>query len=57
MTNPVNERLGRRRGNYTEKAHKKKVLQVVNKLAKECGGFRSDLAKSVLALEQGEVDS
>lgn len=53
MTNPVNERLGRKRGNYTERAQKKRIRQVANQLVKECGGWRSDLAKSYLVVEEG----
>lgn len=54
MTNPVNERLGRKRGDYTERARKNKVRQVACQLAKECGGFRSDLAKSYLQVTSEE---
>lgn len=54
--NPVNERLGRRRGNYAERAHKKKVRQVCNQLAQE-SGWKSDLARSCMeVLSDEEVE-
>ena len=37
MHNPVNERLGRKRGNYTERAHKKLVQKMCEQLDKETG--------------------
>jgi hypothetical protein len=42
--NPVNARLGR--NNYTARAHRKRVREVTNKLARETD-WRGDLARSV----------
>lgn len=46
MTNPVNARLGRKRGDYSARAHRKQVRRMVNRLAQETD-WRGDLARSV----------
>lgn len=56
MPNPVNERLGRKRGDYAARAHRRKVRQVANQLARECGGFRNDLARSYLAIDPDDFE-
>lgn len=45
MINPVSIRLGRRRNDYAERAHRKHVRQAANQLAQETG-WKRNLAQS-----------